>query len=129
MLNVNGNTRRCLVAFLMADAFWGGLRHGYTVEMINGRPDDCRLENLRMVPWRGQFPKPGVSWPVEKVDAEGNVLEVYRTMKEAGEANYMTAASVSWYCRGLNKKTSGGVSFRYSDGWKLCCPGAQAGAD
>lgn len=112
-----GRFKNVYVKSLMIDAFFGGKKEGYVFKFKNGSITDCALCNLERVP-QGEFYKEtggGLRRSVEKIDKHGNVLELYSSVTEAAEKNFMTRRCVSDRCRNRIKKpfATDGFSFRY----------------
>ena len=107
------------VVRLMANAFLGGQKKGYAVIHINGAKLDNGLTNLQMVPHKeaARLSSGNRRRPVEKIDRDGNVIEVYRSQVEAARKNYMSKNSVSIRC--LNRVKDPyklmGYTFRYAE--------------
>ena len=57
---------------------------------------------------------------VEKYDKDGNVIEVYRSIREAGKQNFMSYQAVWERCHGITKHPFKGMnfSFRFERGYK-----------
>ncbi len=111
--------RRCKVPVvrLMANAFLGGQPHGKSIVHRNGSKLDNSLWNLKVVS-RGEAAKLSDSpkrRPVEKVDRDGNVVDLYRSQAAAAKANYISKNAVSERCRNKLKDPYllTGFTFRY----------------
>lgn len=97
----NGEQAEVLVADLMAAAFLGGKRNGYTVRYLDGSPRNVSLQNLELV--QGGRP-PGrargsTMRPVNRLDRNGDVVATYRSISEAARKNYLSCSAVLSRCR------------------------------
>ena len=97
------------------EAFRGPVPEGY---QVNGRYSnaDCSLENL-FIAKRGLQDKDRYRRPVAMYDRDGNIVEVYKSVKEAAEKNYMSPLAVRRRC---NRKIKDPFfwyeyDFRYDD--------------
>lgn len=93
------------LVWLMADAFMGGRRPGYGIVHKNGAKLDCSLWNLKFLPMKecGRLSCRAKRRPVEKVDRDGNVVEIYASAREAAEKNYISQNSIWARCNGKVK--------------------------
>ncbi len=105
------------VVWLMADAFMGGRRKGVTVIHKNGYKLDCSLNNLKFATVRecAKLSCGNRRKAVEKIDRDGNVLELYASATEAAKKNYMVKNAVGQRCRNELKDPFKltGYSFRF----------------
>ncbi|MGN9098495.1 hypothetical protein [Flintibacter porci] len=90
---------------LMADAFMGGRRPGFGIVHKNGAKLDCSLRNLKFLSPEecGRLSCRARRRPVEKVDMEGNVVEIYASAREAARKNYISQNSIWARCNGKVK--------------------------
>lgn len=114
-----GRTKQPVVR-LMANAFLGGQRPGYAIIHKNGVRMDNSLNNLKVVERKeaGKYSGCSRRRSVEKIDRDGNVVALYKSIREAAKANYVGSSSVSDRCRGKVKDPFDyiGFSFRYEEG-------------
>lgn len=99
--SVDGKRFNAPVVWLMADAFMGGRKSGYSIIHINGSKLDNRLVNLKMVPKKEAciISSDNRRKPVEKIDRYGNPIEIYRSVTEAAKKNFISKSSVGARCR------------------------------
>lgn len=120
LINPDGSRKTVAVKSLMRDLFFGGKRTGMCLTQKNGMISDCSVYNLKWVPRYSvnttRCNKTRV--PVEKIDEQGNVLDVYKSMTEAAAKNYVCISSVSHRCSNkvANPFKTFGFSFRYARG-------------
>ena len=107
------------IVWLMADAFMGGRKPGDCVVHINGSKLDNRICNLKKESRSeaGLRSADNKRRSIEKVDREGNVIELYRSQAEAAMKNYISKNSVSARCLGKvqNPYDLTGYTFRYEE--------------
>ena len=105
------------VVWLMADAFMGGRKPGYSIVHKNHYRLDNSLGNLLIVSKKdaAYLSCGNRRRSVEKIDMDGNVIALYKSMKEAADANYISKNSVSERCRNKLKDPYRltGFTFRY----------------
>ena len=119
---VDGKRKKIPVVRLMAIAFMGGYKRGMAVIHKNRVKTDNALHNLKIVT-KSQAAAMADSpkrRPVEMVDRDGNVIEVYRSQNAAGKANYLSKSAVSERCRNKYKDPYSltGYTFRYEESGK-----------
>lgn len=101
MLTKEGKHKYVPLPWLMADAFMGGRKEGYAIAYRNKSRRDCSLGNLFFVPYEKCWALANHSGKsVEKVDRDGNVLELYKSISEASRKNYVSLNYVSLRCNG-----------------------------
>lgn len=115
----NDGTRcKVPVVRLMANAFLGGQKPGFSIIHKNKSKLDNSIWNLKFVK-KGDAARLSGSpkrRSVEKIDREGNVVDLYRSQAAAAKANYISKNSVSERCRNKVKDPyllTGGYTFRY----------------
>lgn len=92
----DGKRHSVCVANLMADAFMGGKNLGECITYKNGSRMDCCLYNLQKMS-RGDACKKSryaKRRSVCKVDKDGNVVEVYSSLREASEKNFISYGAI-----------------------------------
>ena len=113
---LDGKRKFVSVAKLMADAFMGGVPEGYGVFHKNRAKLDNELENLELRPLKSCG---GVTSnkPVLKIDRRGNVVEIYRSAKEAAKKNHMCFSAMYDRCQGKIKNPFrlDGYDYRYEN--------------
>ena len=113
----DGARHKVPIVRLMANAFFGGQPHGKAIVHKNGSKLDNSLWNLKVVS-RGEAARLS-NGPkrrsIEKVDKDGNVIELYRSQAAAAKANYISKNAVSDRCRNKLKDPYAltGFTFRY----------------
>lgn len=115
----NGVRRRVYVKRLMADIFLGGYKKGMVLSNRDGMTSDVSLNNLV---WETQHSigkryGGGGRRSVEKIDREGNVIDLYRSISEAAKKNFISRKSVYIRCHNKLKMEDPflllGFSFRF----------------
>ena len=114
---LDNKSRKITVKRLMANAFLGGVPEGYCVMMRNGMQGDCELSNLFFMPINEAKRLGGgrLTKTVEKLDRDGNVVEVYKRITEAARKNFMSENAIYRRCRGKIKDpySLDGYDYRY----------------
>ena len=109
--------RRVPVVRLMEGRFIRPRRPGEIISHRNGMAGDCSKWNLYHTNHQEINRKigGGLRRSVEKVDRAGNVLELYRSVQEAADKNYVSKCCVTRRCMGKVKDPYflGGYTFRY----------------
>lgn len=114
------NTRANVpIVRLMANAFMGGQRKGYSIIHKNSDRLDNSLQNLKFETQKNAcaLSKDSKRRPVIKIDRYGNELEIYPSAKAAAKANFMSYSAVTARCRGEMKNPfqRGDWDFIYED--------------
>lgn len=116
LMGLDGKRITIAVAKLMANAFMGGVPNGYGVFHKNRAKLDNELENLELRPLKSCG---GVTSnkPVLKIDRRGNVVEIYRSAKEAAKKNHMSASAMYERCGGKIKNPFrvDGYAYQYEE--------------
>ena len=109
--------RRIPVVRLMEGRWIRPKRPGELVSYRNGFVQDCSKYNLYYTSREAINMKVGgaLRRSVEKIDPSGNVLELYRSVEEAAEKNFLSKGCVTRRCLGRVKNPFRltGFSFRY----------------
>lgn len=119
MTLADGKRKNIPAVNLVIDAFLGGRKPGASYLHKNGNKFDCSVYNLKPVTQSYIATNCGgrsKRKAVEKIDREGNVLELYRSEEEAAKKNYISQNSVSRRCRNKIKGDPfklAGFSFRF----------------
>ena len=97
----------------------GGRKPGDCIVHVNGSKLDNRICNLKKESRSeaGLRSADNKRRSIEKVDREGNVIELYRSQAEAAMKNYISKNSVSARCLGKvqNPYDLTGYTFRYEE--------------
>lgn len=112
----DGKQKYFAVSHLMADAFMGGVPEGHGVFHKDPFKLDNELENLEILPLKhGGGAKSCKS--VFKIDPLGNVVEIYRSAKEAAKKNHMSVSAMYERCQGKIKDPArlDGYTYQYED--------------
>lgn len=103
------------VVNLMVKYFLGGKRDGYVVTHRNGMITDCSKKNLAFATRKfiGKRYSGNGRHSVEKVDAFGDVIDLYKSVSEAARKNSVSRKYISQRCGGKIKSPLFGYTFRY----------------
>ena len=117
MRREDGSRCKVPVVRLMANAFLGGQVKGKSITHRNGAKLDNSIWNLKVMSKSDTSRLSGSPKrrPVEMIDREGNVVELYRSQAAAAKANFISKNSVSERCRNRLKDPYllTGYTFRY----------------
>lgn len=117
MKTVDGQWMNIFVKNLMIDAFFGGRKPGDVFIHRNGFFQDCSIYNLIRTTEQKVGERTGGAGrkSIEKIDSDGNVLDLYSSVTEAAEKNFVSRKFVSNRCgkRVKNPFALTGFSFRY----------------
>lgn len=93
------------VVWLMADAFMGGRREGYAIIHKDGMKLNNALWNLAFVSIQecGKMSAGARRKAVLKIDRDGNVVEIFRSGREAARKEYVAQNCISERCLNLIK--------------------------
>lgn len=110
--------KKVSVTTLMEGRWLPKRKPGQIFRHKNGSRLDCSAWNMELTTQSElarRLNGPGRR-PVEKIDRDGNVLEVYRSVSEAARANFVCNACVHRRCSGkiADPFALTGFSFRYS---------------
>lgn len=115
-----GKYKQVKVAKLVWEAFEGAIPAGYGVIHANGMKSDNRLMNLRLISlqemgrrYAGLSKRRGIV----KIDASGEIVEAYRSSREAAEKNFCGYRTILKRCNGQVKNNDlfGGATFAWAD--------------
>lgn len=119
MKRPDGKFRNTFVKTLMIDAFLGGKKPGVCYILKNGMQTDCSLNNIGMTtPTQvGKVHGGGLRKAVEKVDRDGNVVELYPSVIEASRKNYISRKSILIRCQNKVRDpySLDGYTYRYEE--------------
>lgn len=103
-INPEGH-KRVPVVRLMEGRFIRPRKAGEIISHRNGMAGDCSRWNLYHTCHQEINRKigGGLRRSVEKIDADGNVLELYRSVQEAADKNYVSKGCVTRRCMGKVK--------------------------
>lgn len=117
MRTKDGKQAKVPVVRLMANAFMGGIKPGHCVRHKDRSKLGNGFYNLEQVPLNkcGELGSQSSRKPVIKIDRDGNEVELYKSVQEAAEANYISTMAVSRRCRRQVKDPFDliGFSFKY----------------
>ncbi len=117
ILSMPGKQRILSLTHVMWEAFRGRVPEGMMVIPMDGDRYNLELDNLTLIDRRALGRKTGGRSnhkPVIKMSAYGEALAVYRSGKEAAEANFMSANAMYVRCRGEKKLPDpDGYIYRY----------------
>lgn len=85
---------------LIYSAFYGEIPKGYVIDHINGKRDDNRIENLRMVTqsenmYNAQEDGHKGQYKVAQYDLQGNLIKSYNNLTKAGKEVGVTYRAIS----------------------------------
>ena len=119
MVCADGRRREVSLVRLMADAWLGGWRDGMCLVHKNGSKLDCGIGNLEWRTFSGaaQLSKNNRRRSVVKIDQSGCVVEIYGSIKEAAEANFISRAAMTLRCQRKveDPRRLDGYDYRYED--------------
>lgn len=112
-----GCSRRVRIASLMRDYFMGGKRDGMRVMRKSSCITDCSLSNLTWATVKSVAKSTGGSnkRSIEKIDVDGNVVELYSSVREAAKSNFVAPMTIIRRCQNRIKNPYAltGYTFRY----------------
>ena len=118
MKGIDGKFKNVLVKKLVRDAFFPDLPGHMRLGHRNGMVTDCSVENLYPLTRKqcGEKGGGGNRRAVEKIDRDGNVVEVYSSTVEAAKKNYISRKSIWTRCtkRLENPYSLDGYTYRYA---------------
>lgn len=101
-----GKAREVAVVNIMVDVWKGGRPPGTVAYHLNGDTFDNRAANIGFITNRELGKKTGArsrSRAVEKIAENGEIVEIYRSAREAARQNYMSYQTVINRCNGKVK--------------------------
>lgn len=116
VVKLNGKERTVLS--LMRDTFIGELPRGYVLYHKNGILTDPELNNIGIIT-RSELGKLTGTWndcsfPVVKINSDGEIVDFYKSAREAGRKNYMSYQTIM-------DRVNGKVKSLYApDGFVYC---------
>jgi len=123
LYNNTGISKDFSVHYLVAVSFIENPNNYPMVNHKNHNRFDNNIKNLEWVTYIDNMihfgKKNGKS--VKKLDTNGNILEIYDTIKEASEKNNISSSSISNTCKD-KQKTAGGFKWEYNENKKLANP-------
>lgn len=104
---------------LVAETFYG-VPEGMQPVHANGQKNDCAARNIRFMSRKElgkAFGANSARRPVVKIDTAGDIVECYRSAREAARHNYVSYQTVMDRCNGKVKKEFAldGYSYRWED--------------
>ena len=111
----DGKTKERAVSSLMAITFFN-LPDGYVLYHKNGDLSDNTLHNLRPISRKELGKITGAQAgrkPVKKIDADGNAVAFYSSIRAAARANFMSYQTVSDRCNNKVKKPFAADGYNY----------------
>lgn len=120
MRTMDGRDVHVQVKRLMIDAFLGGRKPGKVYGLRNNTFADCSLANIYETTQSDIGKRNGGPNRrcVEKIDREGNVIDLYSSITEAAKKNFICRKSVQARCAGRIKGDPfalDGFSYRYEE--------------
>ena len=116
----NGRFQNVYVKNLMIDAFFGGRKKGVVYGFKNGSIMDCSRNNLYPTNQTEIAKRSGggLRKSIEKIDKDDNVLDLYASVTEAADKNFICRKSVTQRCKNRVEDPFAllGYSFRYERG-------------
>ena len=92
-----------ILARIVYEAFHGSIPSGHDVVHKNKLKADCAVYNLVAVPHNARRSTPGNRRPVLKLDRNGEVVAIYKSVVEAAAKNHISTAAMGKRCLGLIK--------------------------
>ncbi len=101
----DGKQTKVPVVRLMAEKFMGGIKPGHCVRHKDRARLGNALHNLEQVPLNkcGELGNQASRKPIIKIDRDGNEVEIYKSVQEAADANYISPMAVTRRCKGQIK--------------------------
>lgn len=122
-LSVNGRSREAVVIQVIAKTFLGQPPDGHIPVHKNGCQSDNYVNNIEYISQKraGKIYGPrSKRKAVAKIDAKGEIVEIYPSARAAGRANYMSYTAVIDRCNGKRKSpfAPDGYAYAWEDSGK-----------
>lgn len=98
----NGEIKKVQVIKLVTDAFLGGTPKGMLRVHKNGMKQDNAVENIMFATHAkvSKMYRPGNCRTVLKVDRDGEVVDIYRSISDAARKNHISQGAINKRCQG-----------------------------
>lgn len=113
----DGKSSEIIVPQAMWNTFKGTIPKGYCVTHRNGIKSDNSLINLELTSRKDigvKFGGTSRNIPVAKIDSNGEIVDVYRSTREAGKENYLSRQTISDRCNNKVKKAFAPDGYEYA---------------
>lgn len=100
---IAGVRKTVTLARIVYEAFRGSIPPGYDVTHKNSLKADCSVYNLAAVSHTACRSTPGNRRSVLKLDRNGEVVAIYKSVVEAAAKNHISTAAMGKRCLGLVK--------------------------
>ena len=100
---IDGKRVTQVLGRIVYKAFHGSIPPGHDVVHKNRVKADCTIYNLVAVPHNACRSTPGNRRPVLKLDRNGEVVAIYKSVVEAAAKNHISTAAMGKRCLGLIK--------------------------
>ena len=122
-LSVNGQSREAVVIQVIAKTFLGPPPAGHIPVHKNGCQSENYVNNIEYISKKQAGKRYGPRSrrkAVAKIDAKGEIVEIYPSARAAGRANYMSYTAVIDRCNGKRKSTfaTDGYAYAWEDSGK-----------
>lgn len=122
-LSVNGQSREAVVIQVIAKTFLGPPPTGHIPVHKNGCQSENYVNNIEYISKKQAGKRYGPRSrrkAVAKIDAKGEIVEIYPSARAAGRANYMSYTAVIDRCNGKRKSTfaTDGYAYAWEDSGK-----------
>ena len=100
-LTIDGKAKECNFLQLMAITFLGPAPEGYVPYHINGCQGDNYINNIAYISRKelGKLTGPtSRRKAVAKINADGEIVEIYKSAREAGRKNFMSYQTINDRC-------------------------------
>lgn len=122
-LSVNGQSREAVVIQVIAKTFLGPPPAGHIPVHKNGCQSENYVNNIEYISKKQAGKRYGPRSrrkAAAKIDAKGEIVEIYPSARAAGRANYMSYTAVIDRCNGKRKSTfaTDGYAYAWEDSGK-----------